>query len=83
MITLKDFQAIRHKCGEKYCPKDWTLALWADFYGDCITLVAENKQDDAEWMDSLYKCYDVPKELVDNVTAFIKENISEFGENIG
>ena len=83
MITLKDFQAIRHRCAEKYCPKDWTLALWADFYGDCIKIVAGNKQDDAEWMDSLYKCYDVPKELVDNVTAFIKENISEFGENIG
>lgn len=83
MITLKDYQAIRHRCAEKYCPKDWTINLWADFYGDCITLVAENKQNDAEWMDSLYKCWDVPKELVENVTTFIKENIDAFKENIG
>lgn len=77
MIILKDFQAIRFKCAEKYCPNGWTTDLWADFYGDCIRLVAENKQDDKEWMDSLYKCWNVPKELVENVVAFIKENISE------
>ena len=82
MSKLTTFQALRHKCAELYCPKDWTLNLWADFFGDCIILVAENKQDDAEWMDSLYKCWDVPKELVENVTAFIKENISDFNENI-
>lgn len=82
MSKLTNFQEVRHKCAELYCPKGWTLNLWADFYGDCITLVAENKQDDAEWVDSLYKCYDVPKELVENVTAFIKENIDAFKENI-
>lgn len=82
MSKLTIFQEVRHKCAELYCPKDWSLALWADFYGDCITLVAENKENDKEWMDSLYKCWDVPKELVENVIAFIKENISEFNKNI-
>lgn len=75
MITLKYFQTIRHKCAEKYCPKDWTLALWEAFYGDCFRIVAENKQDDEEWVDSLYKCYTVPKELVENVVAFINESV--------
>lgn len=83
MIAVKDFQVIRYKCGKKYCPGDWTIELWDAFYGDCFRIVAENKQDDEEWMDSLYKCYDVPKELVENVTAFIKENIDAFKENIG
>lgn len=78
IIVSNDFRVIRRRCAEKYCPKDWSTDLWADFYGDCITLAVENKQDDAEWMDSLYKCWDVPKELVENVVTFIKENIDAF-----
>ena len=82
MSKLTNFQEVRHKCAELYCPKDWTLALWTDFYDDCITLVAENKQDDKEWIDSLHKCWYVPKELVENVVAFIKENNGIFKGNI-
>lgn len=75
MSILTSFQVVRHKCAKLYCPKDWTINLWADFFGDCCKVVAEDKEDDEEWMNSLYKCYDVPKELVENVIKFINENI--------
>ena len=75
-MNNKTFQELRHECAKKYSPKDWTTNLWADFFGDCMRIAALNKAEEPEAVDKVIKCYNIPKENVENTVKFIKDNFA-------
>ena len=70
-MNKQTFQELRHECAKKYSPKDWTTSLWADFFGDCMQLIAYGEDIDIE---ELSEEYNIPKENVENTVKFIKDN---------
>lgn len=74
MSKLTTFQELRHKCAEQYCPKDWSISLWADFFGDCFKLHAMNEVDKKESIDEISKVYSCDESQVINTVAFQKDN---------
>lgn len=74
MSKLITFQELRHKCAELHCPKDWTIALWADFFGDCFKLHAMNEIDKKEAIDEISKCYNVDTDIITKTVQFQKDN---------
>lgn len=70
-MNKQTFQELRHECAKKYCPKDWTTSLWADFFGDCMQLIAFGEDIDVE---EISKEYNIDKESVENTVKFIKDN---------
>lgn len=74
MSKQTTFQELRHKCAELYCPKDWTINLWADFFGDCMKLHVMNEADRKEAIDEISKCYSCDEIQVVATVAFQKDN---------
>ena len=74
MSKLTTFQELRHKCAELYCPKDWSIGLWAAFFGDCFKLHAMNEVDKKEAIDEISKCYSCDESQVVATVAFQRDN---------
>lgn len=74
MSNLTTFQELRHKCAELYCPKDWSISLWADFFGDCFKLHAMNEVDKKQAVDEISKCYNATEIQIVATVAFQKDN---------
>lgn len=74
MSKLTTFQELRHKCAELYCPKDWTIGLWADFFGDCFKLHTMNEDDKKQAVDEISKCYNINADAVTKTVQFQKDN---------
>lgn len=72
-MNKQTFQELRHECAKKYSPKDWTTSLWADFFGDCMQLIAYGEDMDIDY-EGLAYAYNIPKENVKNTVKFIKDN---------
>lgn len=74
MSKLTTFQELRHKCAELYCPKDWSISLWAAFFGDCFKLHALNEVDKKQAVDDISKIYIIDADIVTKTVAFQKDN---------
>lgn len=74
MSKLTTFQELRHKCAKLYCPREWNIGLWANFFGDCFKLHALNEVDRKQSADEISKCYNIHIDIVTATVQFQKDN---------
>lgn len=74
MSKLTTFQELRHKCAELYCPKDWSINLWADFFGDCFKIYALKDDEREQQIEDIMKTYNADWSLVVSTVAFQRDN---------
>lgn len=74
MSKLTTFQELRHRCAKLYCPSNWTIALWADFFGDCFKLHALNGDEKDEAVLKMTETYSCSESLVNATVAFQRDN---------
>lgn len=68
------FQELRHKCAKLYCPKDWAIAKWADFFADCLKLHTMNEVDKKQAISDIIKDYNATEIQIVATVAFQKDN---------
>lgn len=74
MSKVTTFQELRHKCAELYCPEDWTISLWAEFFGVCFKLHTMNEVDKKQAVSDICKGYGCKESLVNAVVTFQRNN---------
>lgn len=73
-MKITTFQELRHRCAKLYCPKDWSVGLWADFFGDCFKLHILNEDERKQAIDKIIKHYNTTELMVVATVAFQKDN---------
>ena len=72
-MTTTTFQELRHKRAKLYCPVDWAIAKWADFFADCLKLHILNEDDKDKAVNELMETYNCGNSLIVATLGFQKD----------